>query len=141
MRPCGRGRKFGSGRRIHACDPVFRFCITQIEDEEKEIFQGLHQKIDDIRRVRRTDVPCDREAVGIVKMPDAAVQAGEAFFQKLFKRVGNAQLAVDDDYMTMADAHTQRLYQFSMPSGGNGAQIMLIIVEVGGRNLLGQIPS
>ena len=77
-----------------------------------------------------------RVAVGIIELPYRPVEPGRPFHDKLLKGVGYAQLTVDYDSFTVADAIPGGLDQLGMAAYRYGTEIMTVKLDGWGRYLL-----
>ena len=81
-----------------------------------------------------------RKAVPVIKGADGAVEPGKPLLQNLLKGIGNAELAVYDDGVAAALPHAQGLYEPAVAAGRHRAEVVLVIEDILGRDLLGKIP-
>ena len=126
--------------RILDGNAIFRFGVTQIQYQQKQPFQWLHEKIDCVRQIGRADVFGNGVARFVVQTPNCSMEMGRAFFQQLLKGVGNAQLSVDQHLVAVAFSSSQGLDYFFVAACRYGAQIMLVKPDIGRWGLLGKIP-
>lgn len=68
------------------------------------------------------------------------VKTRRVLFQKLFEGVGDHELPVDDDGMSVAFAHAERFDDTPVPACGYRTKIMSIYDQILRRGLCGQRP-
>ena len=67
-------QNFPVTRQVLYCDNIFRMCQCHIQYDNKEPFQRLHYKINDIASRPCTNTSCNGKSVLIVKTADYMVQ-------------------------------------------------------------------
>ena len=68
------------------------------------------------------------------------MQIRHTLFKNLLKCICHTELPVHDHRMPVPHSYPDRLYHLAVSAGGNGTQIMLIIIYILGSRLQRQIP-
>ena len=75
-------------------------------------------------------------AIAVIIATQEAMETWRLFFQHLLKSVGNTKLAIDNNWMSVADAHPLGLDNIFMATSRNCTEIVLINDEILRRDLL-----
>ena len=131
-------------RRIFAqilhCDPVLGSRIKEIQNDHEEIFQRLHQKINQIRRPAASYMSGNGIAAAVIKTPKPSVHVRQPFRQKILKCIGYQKLPVDHNPVSVPFSHPKRFYHLPVSACRHRTQIMFIVLYVGRRFLKRQRP-
>ena len=74
--------------------------------------------------------------IAVIIATQEAMESWRLFFKYLFKGIGNTELTIDNDWMTVAHAHPLGLDNIFMATSRNRTEIVLINDKILRGNLL-----